>query len=112
MDYHITLFFHLNEIIMSREEALDKITKMLDVISLGDEISDPLAIIYIHAWKQWLEYAQFYLKIVQEDEVFFLQRLRPLSSSCCIIKCIEEKTCKSYNIATSSKMSSIKNHKI
>lgn len=49
MDYHITLFFHLNEIIMSREEALDKITKMLDVISLGDEISDPLAIIYIHA---------------------------------------------------------------
>ena len=40
MDYHVALFFDLDEIIMPRDEVLDKITKRLVEmkILLGDEV--------------------------------------------------------------------------
>jgi hypothetical protein len=53
MDYHVALFFDLEEIVVPKEEALEKITKRLETmkISLGDDISDPIAIMCTHGGK-------------------------------------------------------------
>jgi hypothetical protein len=53
MDYHVALFFHLDDMIIPKEKALDKITKRLDEmkILLGEDISDPIAIMCTHGGK-------------------------------------------------------------
>lgn len=75
MDYHIALFFDLEEMVILREEALEKITKRLEEmkILLGDEIIEPIAIMCTHGGKQWSGHAKIHLKNVQEDGVKLLQ---------------------------------------
>ena len=50
MNYHISLFFQIDDILIPKEHALDKITKILDdmKILLGDYISNPIAIMCTH----------------------------------------------------------------
>lgn len=50
LDYHILIFFELEEMIIPKEEAHEKIIKRLEEmkISLGHEISDPIAIMCTH----------------------------------------------------------------
>ena len=54
MDYHVAFFFDLEKMVVSKEEALEKITKRLETmkISLGEDISDPIAIICTYRGKQ------------------------------------------------------------
>ena len=74
MDYHVALFFQIDDMFIPKEEALDKITKRLDdmKIMLGDDISDPIAIICTHGGKQWSGHAKIHLKNVHEDGVRLL----------------------------------------
>ena len=53
MDYHVALFFQIDDMLIPKEEALEKITKRLDdmKIMLGDDISDPIAIMCTHGGK-------------------------------------------------------------
>ena len=53
MDYHVALFFDLEKMVVPKEEALEKITKRLETmkISLGEDISDPIAIICTYGGK-------------------------------------------------------------
>ena len=50
MNYHVSLFFQIDNILIPKEHALDKITKILDdmKILLGDYISDLIAIMCTH----------------------------------------------------------------
>ena len=79
MDYHIALFFHLDYMIIPREEALDKIIQRLDDMKIlfGDGISDPIVIMCTHGGKQWSNHVKINLKNVQENGVKLLQGLRP-----------------------------------
>ena len=79
MDYHVALFFELEEMVIPKEEALNHITKRLDImkISLGEDISDPIAIMCTHGGKQWSGHAKIHLKNIQEDGIPLLQGLRP-----------------------------------
>ena len=53
MDYHIVLFFQIDEMIIPKEAALKKNSKRFDEmqILLGDEKSDPIAIMCTHGVK-------------------------------------------------------------
>ena len=110
MDYHIALFFQIDEMIIPKEEALDKITKRLEdmKIMLGDDISDPVAIMCTHGGKQWSGHAKIHLKNVQEDGVKLLQGLRPFIIRLADNKLHRGKVCKSYDTIASSEMLSIK----
>ena len=79
MKYHVTFFFDFNEIIMTRKETFDKITKKLAELKifLEDEISDPIAIMCTYGGKKWLRYAKIHLKNIQEDGIPLLQGLWP-----------------------------------
>ena len=79
IDYHIPLFFQLDDMFVPKEEALNNITQRLENMNilLGDEINDPVAIICTHGGKQWSGHAKVHLKNVQDDEVKLLQGLRP-----------------------------------
>ena len=68
MDYHVALFFDLDEMVIPKEEALKHITKRLDImkISLGEDISDPIAIMCTHGGKQWSGHAKLHLKIFKK----------------------------------------------
>ena len=98
MDYHIALFFQLDDMLVPKEETLNKITQRLEDVHilLGDDISNPVAIMCTHGGKQWSGHAKVHLKNVQEDGVKLLQGLRPF-----IIrldnKMHKEKICKSYD---------------
>ena len=104
MDYHIALFFQLEEMIIPKDEALEKITKRLDdmKITLGDEISDPIAIMCTYGGKQWSGHTKIHLKNVQEDGVNLLQGLRPFIICLLDNKFYRAKVCKSYDIIASS----------
>ena len=67
MYYHIALFFQLEEMLIRKEEALEKITQRFEDmhILLGNEISDPVAIMCTHDGKQWSGHTKVYLKNVQ-----------------------------------------------
>ena len=67
MDYHIALLFQLEKMLIPKEEALGKITQRFEDmhILLGNEISDPVAIMCTHDGKQWSGHAKVYLKNVQ-----------------------------------------------
>ena len=110
MDYHVALFFQLDDMIIPKEEALDKITKRLDDMKIlfGDEISDPIAIMCTHGGKQWSGHAKIHLKNVQEDGVKLLQGLRPFIIRLSDNKMHKGKICKSYDTIASSEMLSIK----
>ena len=110
MDYHIALFFNLDEMIIPKEAALEKITKRMDdmKILLGDEISDPIAIMCTHGGKQWSGHAKIHLKNVQEDGTNLLQGLRPFIIRLTDNKLHKAKICKSYDTIASSDMLSIK----
>ena len=110
MDYHIALFFNLDEMIIPKEEALEKINKRMDEmkILLGDEISDPVAIMCTHGGKQWSGHAKIHLKNVQEDGRNLLQGLRPFIIRLSDNKMHKAKVCKSYDTIASSEMLSIK----
>ena len=79
MDYHVALFLQLEEMIIPKDEALNQITKRLEKMNilLGDEISDPIAIMCTHEGKQWVGHVKVHLKNVQEDGVKLLQGLHP-----------------------------------
>ena len=47
-------------------------------ILLGDEINDPIAIMYTYDSKQWSDHTKLYFKNVQDNGVKLLQDLRPL----------------------------------
>lgn len=53
MNYHVFLLFQIDDILIPKEHALDKITKILDdmKILLDDYISDPIAIMCTHGRK-------------------------------------------------------------
>ena len=53
MDYHIALLFQLEKMLIPKEEALGKITQRFEDmhILLGNEISDPVAIMCTHDGK-------------------------------------------------------------
>lgn len=110
MDYHIALFFQLDDMIIPKEEALEKIIKRLDdmKILLGDEISDPIAIMCTHGGKQWSGHAKIHLKNVQEDGTNLLHGLRPFIIRLSDNKFHKGKICKSYDTIASSEMLSIK----
>lgn len=63
MNYHIALFFNLEEMIIPEDKALNKITKILDdmKILLGDEISDLIAIMCTHGGNQWSDHTKIHL---------------------------------------------------
>ena len=67
MDYHVALFFQIDDMLIPKEKALEKITKRLEEmqIMLGDDISDPIAIMCTHGGKQWSGHAKIHLKNVQ-----------------------------------------------
>jgi len=110
MDYYVALFFHLDDMIIPKEEALDKITKRLDKmkILLGEDISNPIAIMCTHGGKQWSGHAKLHLKNVQEDGVKLLQGFRPFIIRFKDNKMHKKKICKSYDMIASSEMLSIK----
>ena len=110
MDYHIALFFELDEMIVPKEEALINITKRLKQmqIPLGDEISDPIAIMCTHGGKQWSGHAKIHLKNIQEDGIPLLQGLRPFIIRLPDNKLHRGKVCKSYDSIASSEMLSVK----
>ena len=110
MDYHIVLFFQIEEMLIPKEKALEKITKIFDEmqILLGDEISDPIAIMCTHGGKQWSGHAKVHLKNVHEDGVKLLQGLRPFIIRLVDNKMHKGKVCKSYDTIASSEMLSIK----
>ena len=89
---------------------MDKITKRLKEIKivLGDDISDPIAIMCTHGEKQWSGHAKIHLKNVQEDGVKLLQGLRPFIIYLADNKMHRGKVCKSYDTIASSEMLSIK----
>ena len=64
MNYHIALFFQMNDMLIPKEEALDKITKKLDdmKILVGDDISDPITIMCMYGRKQWSGHVKIYLR--------------------------------------------------
>lgn len=80
MDYHIVLFFNLDDMIIPWHEALDKTIKRLDGMKIlfGDKISDPIAIMCAREGKQWSGHTKIHLEDVQNDGVNPLQGLRPL----------------------------------
>ena len=96
--------------IIPKDEALEKITKRLEEmkITLGDEISDPIAIMCTHGGKQWSGHTKIHLKNVQEDGVNLLQGLRPFIIRLSDNKFHRAKICKSYDTIASSEMLSIK----
>ena len=104
MDYHIELFFQLDDMLIPKEVALSKITLRFENmhILLGDEISDPISIMCTHSGKQWSDHAKVHLKNVQEDGAKLLQSLRPF-----IIhldnKMHKGKICKSYDTIQQAK---------
>ena len=110
MDYHIAWFFQIDDMLIPKKEALEKITKKLDEmqILLGDEISDPIAIMCTHGGKQWSGHAKVHPKNVQEDGVKLLQGLRPFIIRLADNKMYKGKVCKSYDTIASSEMLSIK----
>ena len=91
MDYHIALFFELEEMIVPKEEALINITKKLKEmrIPLGDDISDPIAIMYTHGGKQWSGHAKIHLKMYKNMVFQCLKDLGHSLSGSRIINCIE-----------------------
>ena len=66
MNYHVALFFELDEMISPKDEAHISITKRMNEmrIPLGDDISDPIAIMCTHGGKQWSGHAKIHLKNV------------------------------------------------
>ena len=110
MDYHVVFFFQLDEMIIPKDEALNKITKRLQDMNIlfGDKISDPIAIMYTHGEKQWSNYAKVHLKNVQEDGYKLFQGLRPFIIRLSDNKMHKGKVCKSYDTIASSDMLSIK----
>ena len=110
MDYHIALFFQIDEMLIPKEEALVKIIQRFEDmhILLGNEISDPVAIMCTHGGKQWSGHAKVHLKNVQQDEVKLLQGLRPFIIRLSDNKMHRAKVCKSYDTIASSEMLSIK----
>lgn len=64
MNYHIALFFQINDVLIPKEEALDKITKKLDDMKIlfGDDISDPITIMCTYGRKQWAGHVKIYLR--------------------------------------------------
>ena len=110
MDYHVALFFELEEMVVPKDEALEKITKRLETmkISLGEDISDPIAIMCTHGGKQWSGHAKIHLKNIQEDGITLLQGTRPFIIRLPDNKLHRAKVCKSYDAIASSEMLSIK----
>ena len=110
MEYHIALFFQLDDMFILKEETLEKITKRLDdmQITFGDEISDPTTIICTYEGKQWSGHAKIHLKNVHEDGDKLLQGLRPFIIRLSNNKIHKAKICKSYDTIASSEMLSIK----
>ena len=110
MNYHVALFFELEDMIIPKEEALINITKRINEmrISLGDDISDPIAIMCTHGGKQWSGHAKIHLKNVQEDSIPMLQGLRPFIIRLPDNKLHRGKICKSYDTIASSEMLSVK----
>ena len=110
MDYHVALFFELEEMVIPKEEALNHITKRLDImkISLGEDISDPIAIMCTHGGKQWSGHAKIHLKNIHEDGIPLLQGLRPFIIRLPDNKFHRGKVSKSYDSIASSEMLSIK----
>ena len=110
MDYHVALFFELDEMVIPKEEALDLITKRLNTmrISLGEDISDPIAIMCTHGGKQWSGHAKLHLKNIQEDGIPLLKGTRPFIIRLPDNKLHRGKVCKSYDTIASSDMLSIK----
>lgn len=109
LDYHVVIYFKLEDMIISKEKAHEKIIKRLEdmKIPLSNEISDLIVIMCIHREKQWSEYAKIHLKLAQEDGTKLLQGLRPI-----IIRLLEKfyrgKVSKSYDIIASSEILSMK----
>ena len=99
MDYHIALFFDLDEMVIPKEKTLKHITKRLDImkISLSEDISDPIAIMCTHGGKQWSGHAKIHLKNVQEDGIILLQEQRPFIIRLPDNKLHRGKVCKSYD---------------
>ena len=77
-------------------------------ISLGEDTSDPIAIMCTHGGKQWFGHAKFHLKNIQEDEITLLQGTRPFIIRLPENKLHRAKVCKSYDTIASSEMFSIK----
>ena len=110
MDYHVALFFELEEMVIPKEEALNHITKRLDImkISLGEDISNPIVIMCTHEGKQWSGHAKIHLKNIHEDGIHILQGLRPFIIRLPDNKFHRGKVSKSYDSIASSEMLSIK----
>jgi hypothetical protein len=79
MNYHVTVFFKIDEMIIPKEDAPQLITKRLDMLEvyLDEDISDPIAIMCIHGRKQWSGHAKIHFKNILEDGIFLFQGLRP-----------------------------------
>lgn len=110
MNYHVALFFELEEIVIPKEVALEVITKRLDImkISFGEDINDSIAIMCTHGGKQWSGHAKIHLKNIQEDSIPLLQGIRPFIIRLPDNKLHRGKVCKSYDTIASSDMLSIK----
>lgn len=54
MDYHVGLSFNLNEMVIPKEEAYEKIKYKQDEMKflLRDEISDQFYSYYVHTWRK------------------------------------------------------------
>jgi hypothetical protein len=109
MDYHVALFFELEEMVVPKKKALEKITKRLESmkISLGEDISDPIAIMCTHGGKQWSGHAKIHLKNIQKNGITLLQGTRPFIIRLPDNKLHRAKVCKSYDTIASNEMLSI-----
>ena len=110
MDYHVAIFFELEEMVIPKEETLNHITKRLDIMKIffGEDISDPIAIMCTHGGKQWSEYAKIHFKNIQDDGVPLLQGLRPFIIRLPDNKLHRGKVNKSYDTIALSEMLLIK----
>ena len=90
---------HLEEMIIPKDEALNKITKILDNINilLGDEINDPIAIMCTYGGKQWSGHAKVHIKMCKRMELNYSKVSAHLLSDYRIIKCTNKK-CVSHMI--------------
>lgn len=77
MDYYTALFFNLNEMVIPKNEAFEKITKRLHEmrISLSNDNSGFITIICIHKGKSWYGHIIIHLKSIQKDEITLIQGL-------------------------------------
>ena len=109
-DYHIAIFFELEEEMFSKEVVMELITNRLShmKIELGDKIGEPIAPMFTHGGKKWSGIVKLHLKYPEVDGIHLLQGLRPFILKLGNGEYNRGKICKSYDSVALNNLLSVK----